>query len=123
MFQKFDESAGGVVETDQRRDTIRRWVENLRSGRYQQCEGSPRIGDAYCVLGVLVDSIPGSRWFDLNGHYYWEMADASSIYSAADEITGGRDTTTLLYEMNDGTHNQRPHSFMELADFIESRLL
>lgn len=32
-----------------------RWVDALRSGEYEQCEGALRRGDKYCCLGVACD--------------------------------------------------------------------
>lgn len=39
-----------------------KWVEALRSGKYQQTTRVLRRGDSFCCLGVLCDVVDPTKW-------------------------------------------------------------
>jgi hypothetical protein len=107
-----------------------KWVEALRSGRYQQGEASLRrgLGDQvrYCCLGVLCDISGLGQW---TGRAYRIETDAEAIESvhypplavaewagtgAADPFIAGRDYLSVL--------NDTGKTFEEIADLIEKYL-
>lgn len=45
-------------------DTVREWIQALRSGGYQQGRLRLRRGDAFCCLGVLCDVVDANGWRD-----------------------------------------------------------
>jgi hypothetical protein len=40
----------------------RKWVEALRSGKYEQASGKLRVGNKFCCLGVLCDLVDPEKW-------------------------------------------------------------
>ncbi len=58
--------------TPQQRENVRKWVEALRSGKYQQGEGALRIHtpgekDRFCCLGVACDALNPEGWHSTEG--------------------------------------------------------
>ena len=45
-------------------DLKAKWLEALRSGKYEQTQGTLRDGDAFCCLGVLCDLTGRGKWID-----------------------------------------------------------
>lgn len=97
-------------------DLKKRWVEALRSGKYQQGEGQLQLGYTYCCLGVLADVMgvlthegvvpdgQGGEWAGSLPH---------------DMVTGlPQETQRRLQTMNDCQNM----SFCEIADHIEETL-
>lgn len=92
-----------------------KWIAALRSGEYQQhrdgltnYEGR-RNGEpaSYCCLGVLC--VVGRGKDDMDYRHVNEMG--------LDEMT-----VSHLTMRNDGRGGQHPHSFAEIADYIEANL-
>lgn len=97
-------------------DVKQRWIEALRSGKYEQGQGRLRDGDRYCCLGVLCE-IEGLVY---DGEvYYWEGkgTDALVPYGFGRNINLDTDIEEQLAKMND---SGKP--FSEIADFIEENL-
>jgi hypothetical protein len=92
-----------------------KWIAALRSGVYHQTRGSMKDFDGYCCLGVLREIIaPGST-----------AAAKNSDHLSAEhaEIAGLRfGQQSELANMNDGSNDHRPHSFAEIADYIEKEI-
>lgn len=85
------------------------WVDALRSGKYEQCEGflrtdSPNCGTRFCVLGVLEEAVGKAR-------------DDMDLQRLHDDVLPSY-LQEELYEQNDADV-----SFLELADHIEAHLL
>jgi hypothetical protein len=110
-----------------------KWVEALRSGKYQQGTGVLRTTDnEYCCLGVLCDLVDRSAWgvaeetfTCVNGvdvprvAYDFHSKGDSSCYSLPYtlEVNLKLTNTTPLIDMNDGGK-----SFAEIADWIEREI-
>ena len=102
-----------------------RWVRALRSGRYEQIDGTLRLaktegGYAYCCLGVLVDIVPDTKWYkvattDTYGYEYGAES-TPAILGPLLRACVGLDVLTMnkLINMND---NGDP--FPVIADYIE----
>lgn len=61
------EDEGRAPLTEEQKELRRRWVEALRSGKYQQgrdylCTVNPDGTKTYCCLGVLLDIIHPDWW-------------------------------------------------------------
>jgi|SRR5579884_178552 len=110
----------------------KKWVAALRSGEYQQCEGTLRSGDSFCCLGVLTDLYLKEHnlsWIELDkdeehAGYYSPSVDASPdlLSSEIQEYVGLRNEAGLmaaglksLAEMND-----EGATFTQIANVIES---
>lgn len=120
-----------MTVTAQMNPTIKqRWVEELRSGKYQQGKGHLRdSGEMYCCLGVLCDIIEPGAWkldpgqtdvyMHGKGH---ETLPSDTVLTMAG--LPGRDSAyydeviDVLVTMNDTYNN----TFSEIADWIEENL-
>lgn len=108
-----------------------KWIKALRSGEYQQAREALRsvtTGDtvAYCCLGVLCTMIAGIEWTADDALYrdkYNDTHDADGeLPGPVKEIAGiNHQAEIQLIGMNDGK-DTRPHSFLEIADWIEKNL-
>lgn len=97
-----------------------KWLEALRSGKYEQGICILRSSDdEYCCLGVLCDVVDSEGW-SLSGNKYkfheYSTALLPTAVSRQTEISG--DSQTILTEMNDSDNK----SFAEIADWIEENL-
>lgn len=68
-----------------------KWIEALRSGKYEQGQGTLRTkDDKFCCLGVLCDLIEPERWtFDLKTRE-WSNGEVS------DDLPSPRPSTATL---------------------------
>lgn len=85
----------------------RKWIEALRSGKYEQGRYEFKNKDGrFCCLGVLcrVADEPISGWAGGN----WRFVN---------KATGSPNTSDLLARMNDGGK-----TFPEIADWIEKNI-
>lgn len=99
-----------------------KWLEALRSGRYDQTTGQLRNGNCFCCLGVLCDVFNPNAW-EIEGDWsYGEGPDQShevGVLPHNFRITYGIDPVleALLIEMNDDGR-----TFSEIANYIEAKL-
>ncbi|HEV8263241.1 MAG TPA: hypothetical protein VGQ19_21085 [Burkholderiales bacterium] len=98
----------------------RKWIEALRSGRYQQTQKALRNDDGYCCLGVLCDLVDPAGWSPstiIRG----EMNHDGETGMPSDKLTDSIDLewgkAEALAELND-----KGKSFAEIADYIERKL-
>jgi hypothetical protein len=100
----------------------KKWLAALRSGKYEQARGVIRADDKFCCLGILCEVLrPGST-------------EAFNLIATENitKILDGEDFGLLewnrnrLASMNDGMsfygESFHPHSFKEIADWIEANL-
>jgi hypothetical protein len=101
------------------------WLAALRSGEYQQVRDllrAPEPKNAYCCLGVLCAITPGVTWDKDGDAIYREVEADGELPSPLRKKVGIRiPTIRQLIGMNDGK-GMRPHSFTEIADWIEANL-
>jgi hypothetical protein len=120
-----------------------KWVEALRSGKFEQGTGHLTNKGCYCCLGVLC-TVAGATWTDIEideddgdgfvtPHSYTNVPvlDGELLSNGQDEELGlaglqkfGLDTTAhgVLIQMNDGWKETPQHSFAQIADYIEENL-
>lgn len=101
------------------------WVAALRSGEYAKTTGELHDDVGYCCLGVLCDlhrQKHGGQWED--GYYLGEF----DILPAEVMDWAGLDSQSPavdddgLADLNDGAGHWQEHSFVEIADLIETYL-
>lgn len=98
-----------------------KWLEALRSGRYEQGRGCLRdLEDKYCCLGVLCDVIDPTKWnlvhsrIDATRYSYYGMIGLPPEDFMQLDL-GDQDQLVL---MND----RQCKTFTEIADWIETHL-
>jgi hypothetical protein len=98
-----------------------KWLEALRSGKYDQTSGQLRDGNCFCCLGVLCDIFNPKGW-DGAEWIYGEGPDESHetgvlprSFRVRCAIEG--DIEARLIEMNDDGV-----PFSRIADYIEAKL-
>lgn len=110
--------------TPDQKDTVTRWIDALRSGRYRQHKNQLKTeweGDkSFCCLGVLCEVKGTPSWgdeyiikgrnvlFDLPDEFFIEATSLSC------------DDKMMLSNMNDGLETDQK-SFAEIADWISQR--
>lgn len=96
-----------------------KWLEALRSGRYEQGTGRLRsIVDKYCCLGVLEDVVNPEGWSKVFGS--WAASDNQIFISDSTSEQAGltEELEDRLMKMND----INGCTFAEIADWIETNL-
>lgn len=110
-----------------------KWLEALRSGKYEQGKGVLRDAEnRFCCLGVLCDLISPDSWdeapsldnvmicgvaHDVSAfgyHYATHSSDTDLPFSLRTEVSLSADDQEVLIGMNDDGR-----SFAEIADHIE----
>ena len=119
-----------------------KWVDALRSGKYEQGRGFLRVGDKFCCLGVLCDLYMvenGGKWeATFNGQgaqgFYTGGADSRSFnrhlptrhvrnWAELNESDPHiSDLDVELSVLNDGMTGLGDKSFDDIADLIEDNL-
>lgn len=107
-----------------------KWVEALRSGRYQQ--GKFRLkrpeDNTFCCLGVLCDIMDPSRWTEgQKGCGYKDDHNQIVTFTLGDNLQRKvgltQDQADRLSQMNDGRHHIEPRfTFNQIADWIEKNI-
>jgi len=102
-----------------------KWLEALRSGKYDQTSGHLRDGNSFCCLGVLCNIFNEAGWDRSEGPYEWSFGEGPDerrevgVLPSNFRNTYGIDsgTETRLIEMNDDGV-----PFSRIADYIEVKL-
>lgn len=102
-----------------------RWVDALRSGKYQQGRGWLRASwdsdgiHRYCCIGVLCDVVDPKGWQENEGGVIRTHTGNNSTIPISVQAKTGlmRDRFGPLYVMNDSGK-----SFAEIAEYIEANL-
>lgn len=105
-----------------------KWVEALRSGRYQQAREVLYDGNGYCCLGVLLCVWGGGEWQDDHNYFYadggFEEELEGDLGKLSGVLLGDGVPEGRLIELNDGNTakglEQQP--FSVIADYIEKHL-
>jgi hypothetical protein len=107
-----------------------RWVEALRSGRYEQIQKWLHTETGYCCLGVLCDLSGLGQWQGrtMGRDNFFAFVEHDKVYDAQSGDgfpTGGVDQWAGLdfgrYEVI-AKMNDDGKSFSEIADWIETNL-
>jgi hypothetical protein len=106
-----------------------KWIDALRSGKYNQTKSNLKSKNGFCSLGVLVDL------YLLEKNLDWKLYVDHSEFNGRDSHLYNRvitwydviiwangsnyfDVCNLLIKMND----QEEKTFQEIADFIEENV-
>jgi hypothetical protein len=103
-----------------------KWIEALRSGKYEQAVGALRQGDGYCCLGVLCDISGLGEWrTGEDGDTYYAVADQSPITYPSQAIlewSGLNNGNPLTPRGHIANLNDGGVAFADIADVIEAHL-
>lgn len=99
-----------------------KWVEALRSGKYEQGRRQLRRDNEFCCLGVLCDLIDPAKWISSGGAgFRYRGIDHNAMSFPPNEVTRNvglpRDLENQVAGMNDDGN-----SFAEIADYIEANI-
>jgi len=98
-----------------------KWLEALRSGKYQQGKNFLREGDRYCCLGVLCE-LDGAKWTKpdsyRNGVY---RSDHGEVHCPDDRRLVDLGLDREIAGRAAG-RNDSGKSFSEIADWLEANL-
>jgi len=89
----------------------KKWVLELRSGKYKQIQGALKKDGGYCCLGVLMD-VAGME-IDQDSNY-----DGLPLPEQCEILGLQHDRAETLAGMNDGV-GYAHHNFSGIADYIE----
>lgn len=110
-------------------DLKAKWLEALRSGKYQQAHGTLKdIHGAMCCLGVACDIIDPGAWniaptkHDDTEGFGWNDNSPAYVTAPIRHLGITSNQAMMLAKMNDGNEHYRRHSFAEIADWIEANL-
>ena len=98
------------------------WLEDLRSGKYQQCTGELFDGKGYCCLGILENvrrRTLGKRLL----RAYESPTDESILYASTAHWAGLTERDPVIADAALSAYNdEAKKSFAEIADLIEAHL-
>jgi hypothetical protein len=95
----------------------KKWVEALRSGKYEQGKNKLRSNDGkqFCCLGVLCQLAAPRKWVNCGGAYFHESGQSIAPLKVWSKVVGNSNLKqTRLSALNDSGA-----SFSEIADEIE----
>lgn len=101
----------------------KRWINELRSDKYQQSTGSLKDKDGYCCLGVLCDIVDKKGWGRIQRGSYRHHLDHSGDHIDINDTTPALHALSLgsrekLVKLND----DKNYSFKRIATWIEKNL-
>lgn len=106
-----------------------KWVEALRSGKYEQGHDLLRGDGKFCCLGVALDLVDSSQWMpDGWGAVDWRdtpLFGLDDTDKLAEKLPLTKETCLYLASLNDGTQANEPQrkcEFPEIARWIEVNL-
>ncbi len=105
-----------------------KWIDALRSGKYEQGRGSLHPGDKYCCLGVICDVIDPTGWQALDKftsimRYYgvrehkYDGNEAKLTRNIREQIGLRGSDMEILIDMNDERVD-----FITIAKWIKNNL-
>jgi len=91
-----------------------KWIDSLRSGEYEQCQGQLFYDGAYCPLGVLYEILPAK--LKSNHENYID----ENIYNYLNEKIGvNQDIQSRIIDMNDDNDRSFDYISNYIADEIQ----
>jgi hypothetical protein len=106
-----------------KQELLRKWVDALESGRYEQAHTALRVDNGYCCLGVLCDLAGEGRWVpptedEIIKKDYFVMGDVRERnvlpYPLAELVGVTEAQEKKLVEANDNKHE----TFLQIAQRI-----
>jgi hypothetical protein len=105
-----------------------KWVEALRSGKYEQGKRALCHEGKFCCLGVLADVSGLGKWITRapDERLFEFVPDDLGATTLPDGFLQQAELSPAdqgeLWRLNDGVSGRREHSFTEIADYIEANL-
>ena len=101
-----------------------KWLEALRSGKYEQGTSYLRDGESYCCLGVLCEISGLNDWVPTEALAFHYNASLTSLPVNVMGWSGLKSGDPLISEIGRtlGALNDIGRSFEEIADYIEKYL-
>jgi hypothetical protein len=96
-----------------------KWVEALRSGKYEQAKGCLRDDDGFCCLGVLADVI-APEW--THEHFNPLSDEDNGLLEEAELLTKHGVNFAIREQKRLAELNDHGSTFAEIADYIEKNL-
>ncbi len=96
----------------------KKWVDALRSGKYDQCKGSLKGEKGYCCLGVLTDLYLKEKNLDWIEYQNWGTLPSLVTHWAGLDYNNPSIGISYATELNDDFNK----TFDEIADLIEKNL-
>jgi hypothetical protein len=93
----------------------KKWIEALRSGKYEQAKDQLKKGDKFCCLGVACDISKLGEW---SGNEY--MDNEKSLPGMVTDWLGLTSGMGIFYNGCLSELNDEGYSFEKIADIIES---
>jgi len=101
--------------------TIAEWVAALRSGKYQQTQGTLTDGVGFCCLGVACDVLNSDGWQREENVIFYSYSGYEAAQSlppsVREQLEISIDLELHLIKMNDNGK-----TFSEIADYIEENI-
>ena len=94
-----------------------KWVEALRSGKYEQGQGTLKSNNKYCCLGVLYD-ISEEPWNDGGFNSYTKENTSGHLGRGFSASVG----LNFSQQYKLSSMNDNGKTFSEIADYIEKEL-
>lgn len=105
----------------------RKWVEALRSGKYEQGRNHLRTIDGrFCCLGVLADIVDPGSWETSScpkDEFFIHQGSSLTLSDEfAEQVGLDGNQQMALWKRNDGSTLIERHSFSQIADYIEQHI-
>jgi hypothetical protein len=123
------------MEQEVNKEIIKKWIEALRSGDYEQGKGQLKFGDKYCCLGVLCEIAVKENIIEKYEHNnkscYGEEHQLAYLPKKI-EVWVGLDYNPKIIINNNGYNKEVSlvslnddygYSFKEIADVLEKQYL
>ena len=96
-----------------------KWVSALRSGEYTKTEGTfyAETPNCFCTLGLAIHLISEDGCTRLNQG----MLQLEALWPSLRDVDDGN-LYNQIVNRNDGENGFEPHTFEQMADFLEERL-
>ncbi len=112
-----------MVLNNENRTQIKKWVEVLKSGKYEQGKGTLEANGKFCCLGVACDLfIPKDKQMRGKKGHLVGMLPHDQDY-APDWLHSVNADIRVGYGTSLSTMNDRGESFIEIANIIEDMYL
>lgn len=99
-----------------------KWLEALRSGRYDQATGQLRREGSFCCLGVLCDVADHDAWDSDEWNHGTGEDEELETAELPDGFRNWVNISTLTMAQLISMNDDQRMSFAEIADFIERNL-
>ena len=108
---------------------IKKWVKELRSGKYKQGKSCLKNANTYCCLGVYCESLLDGKEFlqSFGGYEYIDEKEFSEHKNAIPDLLDHSNFASYLAGLNDGLNfvdkgKFKEHTFEDIANYLETHI-